>query len=156
MRPITTYGAIINHHAWLSHGQSGVGYLYFALYTNPVRRGIGHDVIKILNFSAIQCKFNCCLNNCNYRQHYWKIILLFQIRWCLSSILKSYWILFYKNIIFQTCVDSLHSSASGDASHLRLDGKFHTHMRTCSGLIDENQAKTHAFVSVAMFLFQDF
>ena len=33
-------------------------------------RGVGHDVIKILNFSAIKCKFNRCLNNCIYRQRY--------------------------------------------------------------------------------------
>ena len=40
-----------------------------------------------MNFSAIQCKFNSCLNNCIYRQRYYKIILLFQIRWGLSLIL---------------------------------------------------------------------
>ena len=30
------------------------------------------------------------------------------------------------SIVFQICVNSLHSSASSDAIHLRLDGKFHT------------------------------
>ena len=30
--------------------------------------GVGHDVMKILNFSAIQCKFNRCLKNFNYKQ----------------------------------------------------------------------------------------
>ena len=29
----------------------------------PLARGVGHDVIKILNFSAIQCKFNRCLKS---------------------------------------------------------------------------------------------
>ena len=38
-------------------------------------------------------------------------------------------------------------------NYLRLDGKFHTRTCTYSGLIDENQAKTHAFVRVATFLF---
>ena len=46
-------------------------------------------------------------------------------------------------------------SASGVATDLQLDGKFHTHACTCSGLIDVIQAKTHAFISVATFLFQD-
>ena len=71
-------------------------------------------------------------------------------------ILKSYWILYYKIIFFQICVNSLHSSASSDAIHLRLNRKFHTRVCTCAGSINENQAKTLAFVSVAMFLFQYF
>ena len=49
-------------------------------------QGVGHDVIKILNFSANQCKFNRYLNNCTYRQRYCKIIP-FQIRWGSSFIL---------------------------------------------------------------------
>ena len=48
------------------------------------------------------------------------------------------------------------SSASGVATYLRLDGKFHTRACTCSGSIEENQAKTHALRNVATFLFQDF
>ena len=50
------------------------------------------------------------------------------------------------------------SSASGAATYLRLDGKFHTRTCTRSGSIEENQAKTHivyAFRNVATFLFQD-
>ena len=31
-------------------------------------QGVEHDVIKILNFNAIYCKFDSCLNNCIYRQ----------------------------------------------------------------------------------------
>ena len=124
-------------------------------------QGVRHDVIKILNSSAIQCKFNRCLNNCIYRQRYCKIILLFQIRWGSSlilGILKSYWILYYKNIVFQICVDNLRSSAFGVATYLRFNGKFHTRTRTCTcaGSIKKNQAKTLRFVSVAIFLFQDF
>ena len=46
------------------------------------------------------------------------------------GILKRYWILYYKSIIFQKCVDNLHSSTAGVAIYLRLDGKFHT--RTCT------------------------
>ena len=41
--------------------------------------GVGHDVIKILNFSAIQCRFNHCLNGYIYRQRYCQIILLYYI-----------------------------------------------------------------------------
>ena len=95
--------------------------------------GVGHDVIKILNFSAIQCKFNRCLNNCTYRQQCCNIILLFQIRWGSSlilGILKSYWILYYKNIVFPICVDSLRSSALVLPFHLQPNWKFHT--RTCT------------------------
>ena len=29
--------------------------------------GVRNDVIKILNFSVIQCKFNCCLKKINYK-----------------------------------------------------------------------------------------
>ena len=47
-------------------------------------------------------------------------------------------------------------SAVGVATYLRLVGKFHTRTCTCAGSIDKNQAKTFAFVSVAMFLFRDF
>ena len=31
-------------------------------------RGVGHDVMKILNFSAIQCKFYRCPKKFNYKQ----------------------------------------------------------------------------------------
>ena len=50
-------------------------------------------------------------------------------------------------------MDSLHITTTGDASHLRLDGKFHTCTRT--GSIHKHQSKTHAIVSVTTFLFQD-
>ena len=53
-------------------------------------------------------------------------------------------------------MDNLHSSAFGVAMYLRLDGKFHTRSYTCAGSIDKNQAKTHALVRVAMFLFKIF
>ena len=42
-------------------------------------RGVGHDVMKILNFNAIQCKFNRCIKNFNYKQWCCKIIPLSQI-----------------------------------------------------------------------------
>ena len=51
----------------------------------------------------------------------------------------------------------IHSLTFGVATYLRLDRKFHTGI--CSGWIDKNQAinknqaKTHAFVRVTMFLF---
>ena len=45
--------------------------------------GVGHNVIKIVNFIAIQCKFNHCLKNFNYKQWCCKIISVFQIRWIL-------------------------------------------------------------------------
>ena len=47
-------------------------------------------------------------------------------------------------------MNSLHSSASGDAIHLRFDGEFYKGKN--ASLIYENQAITHAFVCVAMFL----
>ena len=40
-----------------------------------IRGGVGHDVIRILNSRAIQCKFNCCLNNFNNKQRCWNTIL---------------------------------------------------------------------------------
>ena len=48
------------------------------------------------------------------------------------------------------------SSAFSVAILLRLDGKFHAHTCTYAGSIDQNQAKIHAFVSAAMFLFSIF
>ena len=115
------------------------------------------------NFSAIQWKFNqvqCVTNNCIYRQWYCKIITIpnpFEV-WAWSLEIKKLLNLFYKNIVFQICVDNLHSSTAGVATYLQLDGKFHarTYTCTCSDSIDENQAKIHAYVRVAMFLFQDF
>ena len=123
-------------------------------------QGVGHHIIKFLNISAIQCKFNCCLNNCTYRLWCCEIIWLFQISWVLRfdfdprSFKKSLNYALQKYnfpnmreqstfIKFQWCI------------YLRLDGKFHTHTCTCAGLIDENQTKTDD-LSVAMFLFQDF
>ena len=38
--------------------------LYVGSYMSGGGGGVGHDVIKILNFSAMQCKFNRYLNNC--------------------------------------------------------------------------------------------
>ena len=49
------------------------------------KQGVGHDVIKILNFSAIQCIFNHCIKTFNYKQWCSKIIPLFQIRWVSKS-----------------------------------------------------------------------
>ena len=40
--------------------------------------------------------------------------------------------------------------------NLRLVEKFHTRKISCAGSIDENQAKTLAFVNVAMFVLQGF
>ena len=50
-----------------------------------IGRGVGHDVMNILNFSAIQGKLNRCLKNFSYKQLCCKIIPLFQIRWASKS-----------------------------------------------------------------------
>ena len=48
----------------------GLGFIkchFFTKFPKTVKsRGVGHDVIKILNFSAIQCKFNRCLKKFNW------------------------------------------------------------------------------------------
>ena len=83
-------------------------WLFFIGYVLRWGGYLGHDVIKIINFSAIQCKFKQCLNNCICRQRCCQIIIQYQI--CSGSslilrILKSYWISYYKNLVFQICVN---------------------------------------------------
>ena len=48
---------VYRRHFYNTSTEGGGGY-YPSL---DFRRGVGHDVIKILNISAIQCKFNRCL-----------------------------------------------------------------------------------------------
>ena len=68
--------------------------------------GVWHEVIKILNFSAIQCKFNCCLRNATISNDVVKQYhLIFQIHWVSklwSGKVKSYWI--YSKNIWKTSV----------------------------------------------------
>ena len=70
----------------------------------------GHDVIKMLNFSAIQSKFNHCLNQIASIGN--NIVTLNTFPYPLGfkvdprNFEKSKRILFYKNIVFQIRVKS--------------------------------------------------
>ena len=63
------------------------------------------------------------------------------------GILKSYWILYYKNIIFQICVDNLHSSTSGVVTIFDLLGNsthvhVHVHVQARSTKTRRNHMRT--------------
>ena len=113
-----------------------------------------HDVNKILNFKVnlTVVKIIAPTGNNTVKLYYYSKSVQVQV-W--SSEFKKVIELYSTKILFSKYVWAVYIQQLLVVLPLNLwlDGKFHTHTCTCAGLFDENQAKTHSLVSVAMFLF---